>query len=300
MILRFIIPILSLFGVLVAIYFTQHYGVQQTPPARQLTEPPATPYNETVSGTGIVEASSRNIQVGSHLSGIVQSLKVSEGQAVEKGEALFVLDTREAEALLAEAAAAVNAAAVALEDEQDQLQRAEGLKLGTSISMELLQRRRYAVKRAAAALVQARAQKQSAATFLARHSVYAPIAGKILKLRLREGEFVTAGAQQAPIVMGQDNPLYLRVAVDENDIWRYTQDSPAIAVLRSNKELEYPLQFVRVEPLVLPKKELSGDPSEKVDTRVLEVIYEIKPQESSAENPTLYIGQQLDVFIEGE
>lgn len=299
MILRYVIPVLALLGLISAVLFTQNYGKAQTPPARQLAEPPATPYNKTVSGTGVVEAASRNIQVGSNLSGIVEELLVTEGQQVEKDAPLFVLDKREVAVAVLQAKAAVQAAAVAVADEQDQLKRAEGLNPGTSISVDVLQRRRFAVRRAEAALVLAQAQRKAAETTLELHTVRAPIDGKILKVRLRKGEFVAAGTPHAPIVIGQDVPLHLRVAIDENDLWRYNAESKAMAVIRSNKDIEFPLTFVSVEPLVLPKKDLSGDPSEKVDTRVLEVIYVINSDDES-DHPPLYIGQQMDVFIDGE
>jgi HlyD family secretion protein len=53
------------------------------------------------------------------------------------------------------------------------------------------------------------------------------------------------------------------------------------------------LTFVRVVPYVVPKKSLTGDRSERVDTRVLQVIYALEPGEKS-----VYVGQQLDVFID--
>ncbi len=54
-----------------------------------------------------------------------------------------------------------------------------------------------------------------------------------------------------------------------------------------------PLTFVRVEPLVVPKRSLSGGVSERVDTRVLELIYSVSPELLNAT-----VGQQVDVFIE--
>lgn len=298
MILRFIIPLLAIAGLVAAVLFTQKHGQPAPQPPRQLTLPPETPYNKTVSGTGIIEAPSRNIQVGSQRSGIVAKLNVREGQHVAKGALLFTLDAREIEAELRRAQATVNSASVALADEEDQLQRAEQLVIGQAISVDVVQRRRFAVKRAVAALTQAQTEVKAVQTMLELHKVTAPIEGKILKVRLREGEFVTAGSIPAPIVMGSDEALNLRVTIDENDLWRYESAAEAKAVLRSNKDAEFMLKFVGVEPLVLPKKDLSGDPSEKVDTRVLEVIYEIQqPEDSTIE---LYIGQQMDVFIEGK
>ena len=56
---------------------------------------------------------------------------------------------------------------------------------------------------------------------------------------------------------------------------------------------KYPLTFVRIEPYVIPKKSLTGDNTERVDTRVMQVIYSLKP-----EGKPIYVGQQLDVFID--
>ena len=51
---------------------------------------------------------------------------------------------------------------------------------------------------------------------------------------------------------------------------------------------------MRVEPHVIPKKSLTGDNTERVDTRVLQVIYALE------QGPRrVYVGQQLDVYIEG-
>lgn len=50
---------------------------------------------------------------------------------------------------------------------------------------------------------------------------------------------------------------------------------------------------MRVEPFVLPKRSLTGDNTERVDTMVLQVLYEI-----TADADAIFIGQQMDVFIE--
>jgi hypothetical protein len=53
------------------------------------------------------------------------------------------------------------------------------------------------------------------------------------------------------------------------------------------------LEYVRTEPLVSPKRTLTGSVSERVDTRVMQVIYSVSPSKLKAS-----IGQQLDVYIE--
>jgi hypothetical protein len=51
--------------------------------------------------------------------------------------------------------------------------------------------------------------------------------------------------------------------------------------------------YIRVEPYVVPKRSLTGDSTERVDTRVLQVIYSFYKGALP-----IYVGQQMDVFIE--
>jgi HlyD family secretion protein len=50
---------------------------------------------------------------------------------------------------------------------------------------------------------------------------------------------------------------------------------------------------VRFEPCVVPKKSLTGDSTERVDTRVLQVIFSF----TQGDLP-IFVGQQMDVFID--
>src|SRR5262249_53431674 len=121
----------------------------------------------------------------------------------------------------------------------------------------------------------------------------APIDGAILKVNVRLGEYAAAGVLSAPLMtMGSIEPLHMRVDVDEADAWRVRSDSPAIARLRGNPAIAVALSFVRFEPYVLPKRSLTGDTTERVDTRVLQAIYAFRPNDFPA-----FVGQQVDVFI---
>jgi hypothetical protein len=63
--------------------------------------------------------------------------------------------------------------------------------------------------------------------------------------------------------------------------------------VRGNPEIKTILQYVRTDPDVIPKTLLTGDTTQRTDTRVLQVIYSFDP----ASLP-LYVGQLMDVFIE--
>src|SRR5205807_9569874 len=93
---------------------------------------------------------------------------------------------------------------------------------------------------------------------------------------------------------GDLGAVHVRVSIDESDIARLPLQAAAKALNRGTPQRTFPLRFVRVEPHVVPKKSLTGDNAERVDTRVLQVIYAIEQA-----HPEVYVGQQLDVFIEG-
>lgn len=146
---------------------------------------------------------------------------------------------------------------------------------------------------AQAAIDRAKAQVQQVQTDLDRLTTRALVAGEVLQVNVRPGEFVGAPPDQALIVLGKVQQLHVRVDIDEYDIPRFQSDAPARATLKGQPDQWFPLKFVRVEPYVIPKKSLTGDNTERVDVRVLQVIYAIDTQ-----GKRLFVGQQLDVFID--
>jgi len=66
-----------------------------------------------------------------------------------------------------------------------------------------------------------------------------------------------------------------------------------MAYVRGNPNLHTELKFVRAEPYVIPKRSLTGDTTERVDTRVMQVLYGFPREALNA-----YVGQQMDVYIE--
>ncbi len=148
-------------------------------------------------------------------------------------------------------------------------------------------------KEAEAKLGQAKATLEQARVDLDKTAVKAPIDGAILKVNVRLGEYAQAGGPTDPLMtMGSVDPLHVRVDIDETETWRVRPGRSALARLRGNPAISVPLSFVRFEPYVLPKRSLTGDTTERVDTRVLQAIYEFAPSEFPA-----FVGQQVDVFI---
>lgn len=146
---------------------------------------------------------------------------------------------------------------------------------------------------AKASIAVAEAQVMQTETEINRALVTAPASGEVLQVNVRPGQAVSTQPGQALILLGDISERRVRVDIDEHDIPRFKSTAPAKAFRRGDSKTELSLRFVRLEPYVVPKKALTGDNTERTDTRVLQAIYVI-------ENATVpvFIGQQLDVFVD--
>jgi RND family efflux transporter MFP subunit len=304
---KFILPLIALAALVFGVG-----SVVRTQPKHEVTvppsPPPASPYSHTVAAVGLVETSTENIAIGTPLADVVSEVLVTVNQTVKAGDALFKLDDRhlraelalrQADLRVAESQVKVNAAM--LEDASRQLSFFESLRDKSAISAEELTRRQSAVETARARLDEAKAQVAAATaqiqmtqTHIERSIVRAPIDGDVLQVKVHPGEFAPAGVTTTPLVLlGRLNPLHIRVDVEEHEAWRVRPEAAATAAVRGNANLKTRLAFVRFEPFVVPKKSLTGDSTERVDTRVLQVIYRVE-----GDALPLFVGQQMDVFIE--
>lgn len=295
MIRKYLLPLLAAVGVAIAIVAVV-IDNRQVSAARPAVQAPRPPFAAYVSGAGIIEASSGNIAVGTPVSGIVTAIYVKWGDHVKPGDRLFTIDDRDLQARLLPALAKVKEAAARLAQARDQLRLAESVPDRRAISVEEMDNRRSAVAIDEAALVSAQAQVRQIRLEIERRTVRALEPGQILQIRIRPGEFASSSDLAATplMLLGSDARLYLRVDVDENDAWRVRPGAEAMAFVRGNPDFRTPLRFERIDPYVVPKTALTGNSTERVDTRVLQVVYSFDP----AALPAAYVGQQMDVFIQ--
>lgn len=217
--------------------------------------------------------------------------------------------------------ARVKEAEAQLSDAKLQLDLMESVRDKRAIRVEDLERRRRAVQVAEAKLdeaktslrllragtwsqdlqvaraevAQAAAQMDRVKADLARLTVMAPIAGEILQCKVRPGEYAAAGPIAQPLILlGSVDQMNVRAEVDERDAPRVKSGANVVASVRGDASRKFPLHFVRFEPFVVPKKNLTNEGTERVDTRVLQVIYALD------RGAPVLAGQQMDVFIEAK
>jgi len=283
-----------------------------TPTPTPLVEPSRAPYADSIGARGMVESVNENVRIAPVLPGLISEVFVKVGDRVRKGDPLFRQDTRDAAAKVDNQnaqvellEAKVNESAVLLEDRNESYQRIEKLGQKAVVSEDDRLRKYYLARAAETMLATTKADLELAKAQLAQAkvnldllTVRAPRDGDILRVDLRAGEYASlppTDINNPSLLLGETRFLQLRADVDEDSASRVRKGAPAIAYIKGMRSDPIPLRFVRIDPYVTTKKSLTGDSTERVDTRVLQVIYQFDQSKLP-----VYVGQQMDVFIEGK
>lgn len=285
---------------------------QPQPISQPVVAPSFSPYKNFIAGSGIIEAQTDNIKIGSLLTGVVEEVFVDVGHHVQKGDKLFKLDTRQVladinikKAQLAQTQASLKQTKISFQDAKDKFALVKDIENNGSISKEeyIIRRNNLMIadanlKIAEAAIKTDEASLKESVLNLELSTIVAPMECTILQVNVHPGEFIannvinTSGNDPLVLIAG-GTKYHIRVDIDENDAWRFKEKTDAIAYLRGNNELKIPLHFEYLEPYVVPKRNLTGGSSERVDVRVLQPLYSFDPKLIQT-----FIGQQVDVYIE--
>jgi RND family efflux transporter MFP subunit len=283
-------------------------GANKTEPMpTPISEPPRSPYEQTVAASGIIEAVNENVRIAPPIAGLITKMLVAVGDQVMEQAPLLQLDDRDLRAQLLSREAAIPPLQAQIDEQKyrigdldTQLQRLKSVHDQRAVSEDDLKRTWYALEMAKrslqrfdANLKQAIAQRDEITILLDRLTVRAPRNGTILQVNVRAGEYATPGLSEPLILLGDIQRLQIRADVDEVNAPLVAPQASGVASLKSRAGTKIPLTFVRIEPYVIPKKSLTGENTERVDTRVLQIIYRF-------DRPPfpVYAGQQVDVFIE--
>jgi multidrug efflux pump subunit AcrA (membrane-fusion protein) len=161
---KYIIPLVALAGVAFAI-FTVISGDKNPPSAPPVAEASQSPYQASVAGSGLVEASTENISIGTEIEGIVSKNFVEIGSNVKTGDPLFKIDDRFLLEELNIRRATVQLTETQVANAQYELELSESLLAKSITSIADRDRKRFAAQKA-------EAQRRAAifaATKISRH-----------------------------------------------------------------------------------------------------------------------------------
>lgn len=202
-------------------------------PAQQARQGPppvdvATPLVETVTDhniyTGRFEATER-VALRARVSGYLDDIRFRDGDIVEKGAELFVIDQRPFEAAVSRAEAALASAEAAAELARIELARATQLAERNVGTEQEVDRTRATLAQAEAEVLIAEAELEQARLDLEFTVIRAPFEGRISETELDRGNLVTGGPQGATVLatIVRVDPIYFVFTASEADYLRYSR-----------------------------------------------------------------------------
>jgi HlyD family secretion protein len=284
---------LSLAG-FVAGVLTAHLFAMKKPPLPAAFKPAENPYPDGIYAEGILESvqgSGSNSSVFPEVSGVIKTIFVVEGQEVEKGALLALLDDSVPRAQTDSLLASLKSSEKTL------------AKLEAAVAIDPRSVSRDALDTARQTAAAARGNYQAADSLLSKYKLKAGSGGVVMAINASRSSYVSPQGVYNPYTQGYDPVLTLGMAqgdlavrcfVDEILLTRVPppQEIKAQLAVRGS-DLRIPLQFVRVQPLVSPKIELTDEKLEQVDVRVLPILFRFtKPS-----NVNLFPGELVDVYI---
>jgi len=129
--------------------------------------------------------------------------------------------------------------------------------------------------RADAEVALARAALDEARAVLAKTFVRAPIDGVVLRKHRRAGETVSTQFESPVVTIADRSRLRVRVDVDEVDVARLRDGQAAYVTADAFGSRRFTGRVVRVGQVLGRKNVRTDEPTERVDTKVLETLIEL-------------------------
>jgi HlyD family secretion protein len=304
-----IIFVLAVVGLTVGLVSAYIFGIEKKPMPPAFS-PASNPYAEGIYANGILEsyqASGANVNIYPEVAGTIKQIFVAEGSSIKKGAPLVQIDNAIQRATVEQQRAQIELADANLKTTEDQLEKVKrSAELEPrSVSKSDMDNAVNAVKVARATIEVTRKQYELSQTVLSKYSIKAPTSGIILTINTAVGSYVSSQGSYDTYTQGYDPVLVMssaetymavRCYIDEILISRLPPASQMRArMFVRGTNINIPLEYVRVQPYVSPKIQLSNQRTERVDVRVLPVIFRFRMPESK--NVDLYPGQLVDVYI---
>jgi HlyD family secretion protein len=145
---------------------------------------------------------------------------------------------------------------------------------------------------AEAAAATARAQLAETRAFLEKSYIRAPINGVILRKLRHDGESVSTQFDSPVITMADDSVLRVRLDVDESDVSKLQVGQRAYVTAEAYGTHKFWGRVIRVGRILGKKNIRTDEPSEHVDTKILETLVELDAGQA------LPLGLRVDSYVQ--
>lgn len=267
-------------------------------PTQRAAQRPSVPAAAAVA-KGVIDVDGGLVRLSSPRDGVLTSVRVHEGDHVEKGAVMATLDDAQAKLNLEGAVAEegdkraqaviAQAKAAAAQRDADRLGRLSKADAATRQDAEQAQ---VAAKVAAAerdqaeqAVQAASVQRRLAELEVQQRTLRAPAAGTVVRRTAVGGVSVSAGS---PVLftVAPDGPRVVRAELDEAFADRVQPGMPATVVREFNEHKTYKAKVLRISE-VFGSAALNDEPGGRADARVLSVVLQVEPTED------LRLGQRV-------
>uniref|UniRef100_A0A7V6A0V9 Biotin/lipoyl-binding protein n=1 Tax=Desulfobacca acetoxidans TaxID=60893 RepID=A0A7V6A0V9_9BACT len=198
---------------------------------------------------------------------------------------------------------------------KDQLDTAENTYQTAKANLEVATRQ-YQLTKAGAWIYDIRNQQhqyqalvkayESGKALLAKYVLKAPVDGVILAINTAKGNFASSAGSYDTYTQGFEPTIVMGLPQDFMAVRAYIDEIliPRMLPLPNSKaqmqvrgtDVRIPLEFDRIQPYVIPKIELSNQRTERVDVRVLSVVFRFK----RPKDLNIYPGMLVDIYVESK
>lgn len=224
------------------------------PPTVTVAQPVVRRITEWDEYTGRFVAKQR-VEVRARVSGYLDSVHFTEGQLVESGQLLFVIDQRPFVAQVERARADVARAQTQYKLAQLEFERGQRLEKSRAMSRETLEERRAERDSAQAQVEAAQAVLRTAELDLGFTEVRAPMGGRVSDIRVDVGNVISGGSADSTLLttIVSLDPIELEIEASESEFMRYTRlDSEGRR--KSSRDVQNPVEARLIDEEGWPHK----------------------------------------------
>jgi HlyD family secretion protein len=177
-------------------------------------------------------------------------------------------------------------------DRAYQVARAEYERAQQEFSLVDAEAREEDRHRAEAAVASARAQLAEARAYLEKTFIRSPLDAVILRKFRHAGESVSTQFDSPIVTLADDSALRVRLDVDETDVAKLRVGQSAFVTAEAYGTRKFTGHVIRVGRILGKKNVRTDEPSERVDTKILETLVELDPGQK------LPLGLRVDSYVQ--